>query len=150
LFSFFSEVGGRCLAAHLGEDVVESFVSFLGLLAVAVDPLRHQVEDLGLEVAWPPLRVAALGDEPGVGEHLHVLGHCLRLGELPHGGIAHGEAGHHAPPRGIGEGGEHPRQLVIAHGTSSCSTDRLITTYATVDGDVNRLVEKIAAARHLR
>ena len=87
---------------------VEALVALLGLLAVPLDPLRHQVEDLRLEVARSPLGVLALTDQARVGEHLDVLGHRLDgdvvgIGQLAHGGVAHGEAGHHVAPRRIGE-----------------------------------------------
>jgi hypothetical protein len=117
------------LAAHLGEDGVEAFVALLGLGSVSLDPLRHQVEDLRLEVARSPLGVPALGDQAGVGEHLDVLGDRLDgdvvgLGQLTDGGVAHGEAGHHVAPRRIGEGGEDSGQLVVGHGIFlNCSVE---------------------------
>ena len=102
-------VGGS-LAAHLGEHVVEAVVAFLGLFAVALDPLRHEVEDLRLEVARPPLRVLGLAHQAGVGQHLDVLGHRLDrdvvgVGQLPDRGVAHRQAGDHVAPRRVGEGG---------------------------------------------
>jgi hypothetical protein len=54
-----SGVGGLFVAPHLGEDGVQALVALLGLLAVSLDPLRHQVEDLRLEMARPPLGVPA-------------------------------------------------------------------------------------------
>jgi hypothetical protein len=55
--------GRTFVAAHRIEDGVEALVAFLSLLAVPLDPLRHQVEDLRLEVARPPLGVLALADQ---------------------------------------------------------------------------------------
>src|SRR5262245_5285401 len=122
------------VAAHLGQDVVEAVVAFLRLSAVPIDPLRHQVEHLRLEVARPTLSVLALADEARLGEHLDVLGHRLHrhvvgIGQLPHGGISHGETRHHVAPRRISESGEDPGQLVIDHEGTLCSTEWLKTTY---------------------
>jgi len=150
------------VAAHLGEDGVEALVALLGSLAVALDPLRHQVEDLRLEMARPPLRVPGLAHQAGVGKHLDVLGHRLDrdvvgIGQLPDGGVAHGEAGHHVAPRRIGESGEDSGQLVVGHGPPHCSTEWLNTTYANGSPVVNHLVEEespsglgIAATRRTR
>ena len=60
---------------------------------VALDPLRHQVEHLRLEVHRPALGVPAAADQPGVLEHLEVLGdrldaHVVRRRELAHRGVA--------------------------------------------------------------
>jgi hypothetical protein len=109
------------VVVQLGEDGVQALVALLCLSAVPLDPLRHQIEHLRLEMAGPPLGVAALGDEAGVGEHLDVLGDGLHgdvvgLGELADGGVANGEAGHDVAPRRIGEGGEDSGQLVVDHG----------------------------------
>jgi hypothetical protein len=71
-------------------------------------------------MARPPLGVFALADQAGVGEHLDVLGHRLDrdvvgIGQLPDGGVAHGEAGHHVAPRRVGERREDVGQLVVGH-----------------------------------
>src|SRR5688572_10717007 len=86
-------------------------------------------------MARPPLGVLAPAHEAGVGQHLDVLGHRLdgdvvRIGQLPDGGVAHGEAGHHVAPRRIGESGEDSGQLVVGHGRPPCSTEWLNTIYA--------------------
>ena len=49
---------------HVGEDGVQALVALLGLLAVSLDPLRHEVEHLRLEVARAALGVAASVDVP--------------------------------------------------------------------------------------
>jgi hypothetical protein len=69
-----SGVGGLLVAPHLGEDDVQALVALLGRLAVALDPLRHQVEHLRLEMARPPLGIPRLAHQTGVGEHPDVLG----------------------------------------------------------------------------
>ena len=119
----FGGVDGRWVVRRraLGEDGIEALVALLGLLAVSLDPLRHQVEDLRLEVARSPLGVLALAHQAGVGEHPDVLRHRLHgdvvgLGQLADGGIAHGQASHHVAPRRIGEGGKDSGQLVVDHG----------------------------------
>ncbi len=126
-------VGGHVFAAHLGEHVVEALVALLGLASVALDPLGHQVEHLGFEVTRPPLGVPALADEPGVGEHLDVLGHGLDgdvvgIGQLPDGGVARGEAGHHVAPRRVGEGSEDSGQPVVGHDTTSVRATALFNS----------------------
>ena len=143
----FRSSGGLFVAAHLGQDGVEAVVALLGLLAVPLDPLRHQVEDLRFEMARPPLGVLALAHQARVGQHLDVLRHGLdgdvvRIGQLPDGGVAHGEAGHHVAPRRIGECGEDSGQLVVGHARPPCSTEWLNTGYATGSAVVNHLVEE--------
>ena len=98
----------RSVSSHLGEDRVQTLVALLRLMAVALDPLGHQVEDLRLEVARSPLRVLGLAHQTRVGEHLDVLRHRLDrhvvgVGQLADGGVARREAGDHVAPRGIGE-----------------------------------------------
>jgi hypothetical protein len=145
----FSVVADRLLAAHLGKDVVETFIARLRLSAVSLDPLRHQVEDLRLEVARPPLGVSALRDETGVGQDPHVLGHRLhrhpvRLGELAHRGVANREASQDAAPGWIGESGEDSRQLVVGHEHSFPDNvvNRMVDHNLRLDVDVvNLLVE---------
>jgi hypothetical protein len=113
-------VVGSFVAPQFGEDGIESLVALLGLEAVALDPLRHEVEDLCLEVARAALRVAGLADEPCIGEDLDVAGDRLHgdvvgLRQLADGGIGHCEAGDHVAPGGVGQGGKHSGQLIIAH-----------------------------------
>ena len=139
-------VEGSFVGAHLREDGVEAFVAFLGLLAVPLDPSRHQVEDLGLEVARPPLGVLALAEQAGVGEHLDVLGDRLdgdvvRTGQLPDRGVADGETGHDVSPRRIGERSEHSRQSVVVQGTSSLLNQMVEDNVRQGTSVVNRLVE---------
>ncbi len=47
--------GGGGVVGRRGQDVVEAPVALLGLAAVALDPRRHQVEDLRLQVHRPAL-----------------------------------------------------------------------------------------------
>ena len=94
-------VGGSFGAAHLGQYGVEAVVTLLGLLAVPLDPLRHQVEDLRFEMTRTPLGVLGLTHQAGVGQDLDVLGHRLDgdvvgIGQLPDGGVA--------DPRSLGAG----------------------------------------------
>ena len=67
--------GGFGVVLHLGEHGVEALVALLGLLAVPLDPLGHQVEDLRLPrsgvvavrqapVLAANLRAALAGTEP--------------------------------------------------------------------------------------
>mgnify|MGYP001138142473 CR=1 FL=1 len=84
---------GSLVASNLGEDSVQALVARLGLCAVSLDPLRHQVEDFRFEMARTPLGVLALADQAGVGQHLDVLRHRLDgdvvgVGELRNRGVA--------------------------------------------------------------
>jgi len=108
------------VALHLGEHGVQALIALLGLSAVPLDPLRHQIEDLRLEMARATLGIPALTHQAGVGEHLDVLGHRLDrdvvgLSKLADGGVADRETSDDAAPRRIGEGSEHSRQLVVVH-----------------------------------
>jgi hypothetical protein len=71
---------------ELGEDRVEAAVALLGTPPVALDPGRHEVEHLGLEVGGPLPPLPPAADDPGVLEDPEVLGDRLdgdlvRLGE---------------------------------------------------------------------
>ena len=75
------------------EDGVQALVARLGLQAVALDPLRHQVEHLRLEMHRSPLCVPPPGHEPGPLEHLQVLrdglqAHVVRRRQLADGRVA--------------------------------------------------------------
>jgi hypothetical protein len=112
---------GMLALAHLGEDVVQALVALLGLAAVPLDPLRHQVEDLRFEVARAALGVLGLADQARVRQHPDVLRHGLdgdveRVRQLPDRCVADCEAGHDVAPRRVGECGEHPGQLILDHG----------------------------------
>jgi hypothetical protein len=113
-------VGWFLRRPHLCEDGVQAFVTLLGLLAVSLDPLGHQVEHLGLEMARTALGVPALGHQPGVGQHPDVLGHRLHRDVVGRCQVADrrvpcGEAGDDVAPRRIRKGREHPGQLVVDH-----------------------------------
>ncbi len=100
--------------------VVEAPVALLRLPAVPLDPLRHQVEDLRLEVHRAALGVPAPGDQARLLEHLQVLGdrldgHLVGRGQLADRGVAGGEPGDHVAAGRVGQGGEHPGELV-GHG----------------------------------
>ena len=53
--------GRSDVVRHRPEDVVEAAVALLGLAAVALDPLGHQVEDLRFEVDRTALGLAGCG-----------------------------------------------------------------------------------------
>lgn len=109
------------VATVLGQDRIEAVVALLSLLAVALDPLGHQIKDLSLQVARAPLGISPLAHQAGVGENLEVLGHRLHgdvvgAGQLTDGGITNGEAGHHVTSDRIGKRGKDPRQVIVCHG----------------------------------
>ena len=112
--------GGFDVVRHRPEDVVEAAVALLGLAAVALDPLGHQVEDLRFEVHRAALGVPAAAHQAGVLEHLEVLGdgldgHVVRRGELVDGGVPDGQPGHHVAPGGVGQRREHPGERISRH-----------------------------------
>ena len=111
---------GFDVVGHGAQHVVEAAVPVLGLAAVALDPRRHQVEDLRLEVDRAALGVPAAADEAGVLEHPEVLGDGLDgdvvgLGQLVDGGVAVGQPGDDVPPGRVGERREHPGELICGH-----------------------------------
>ncbi len=116
-------LGGRCRADvvwHRPEDLVEAAAALLGLPAVPLDPLGHEVEDLRLEVHGASLGVAGAAHQTGVLEHLEVLGDRLdrdvvRLGELVDRRVGEGEPGNHVAPRGVCQRCEHPRERIGRH-----------------------------------
>src|SRR5699024_3432435 len=115
---------------HSFQHGVETTEPILCLLPVAFDPLGHQVEDLGLQVAWPALGVPATADDTGVLEHFDVLGHRLhadvvRFGQLVDRGVACGQLGDDATSSGVGQGREHSREPVFGHGHTSYATNWL-------------------------
>ena len=102
---------------------------------VPLDPLRHEVEHLRLQVHRAALCLPAAADQAGVLEHLQVLGdglegHVVRRGDRVDRGVAHRQPGDDVAPGRVGEGREHLRQLV-AHVPPPCSTGWLTTTVGT-------------------
>ena len=107
---------------------VEAREALLGLPAVALDPLRHEVEHLGFQVHGSSLRLPGPRHQAGVLEHLEVLGdglqaHVVGRGQVVDRVVALGEAGHHVPTGRVGQCGEDSGELV-GHGAPS-STDWL-------------------------
>src|SRR5437764_6022391 len=65
--------GAGCRLVQFGEHGIEPLVALLGLTSIALDPLRHEVEHLRLQVDGTPLRLSAPADQPGVLEYSQVL-----------------------------------------------------------------------------
>ena len=107
---------------HRPEEVVEAAIALLGLAAVALDPFGHQVEDLRFEVHRPALGVAGVRlTRPASLEHPEVLGDGLDADvvgsrELGDGGVTDGQPGHDVASGRVGQGGEHPGELVASGG----------------------------------
>src|SRR5438045_4821456 len=62
------------LVLNFAKVFVQSVEAFFPESAVVIDPLGDVLERAGVEVAGPPLRVAAAGDQAGALEHFEVLG----------------------------------------------------------------------------
>ena len=144
-------VGRRC-RVHLGEHGVQAAVALLGGAPVPLDPLRHQLQHLGFEVHRPPLGVTAAADQPGVLQHLQVLGdrlhaHLIGLRELADRGVPDREPRHDVAPGRVRQGCEEPGQL-LCHDPSS--TNRLNTGYDSPTSVVNHLVEYARRGRRPR
>ena len=97
--------------------VLAGVLAVLGLALVSLDPLRHEVEDVVLEVDRPPLRIARPTDEPRILEYLEVLrdrldAHVVGLGEFAHRGIGHAEPGDDVPAGRVRECRERLGQVV--------------------------------------
>ena len=119
-----SGTSGSTSIRHGRQDVVETAVALLGLPPVALDPLRHEVEDLGFQVHRTPLGVAAATDQAGVLEHPQVLGdgldaHVVGLGELADRGIGDRQPGDDVAAGGVGQGREDPGERIGGHRASS-------------------------------
>ena len=127
MMRFLSAVWLWCgFLVHAGQHGVQPAEALLRLAPVALDPLGHQVEHLGFQVTGPTLRVALLGDQAGVLQHLEVLGdgldgHVVRCGELADRGVTDRQPSDQVAAGGVGQGGEDPGQLVIDHGGSRSS-----------------------------
>ena len=100
---------------------VQSVEAFFPESAVVIDPLGDVLERAGVEMAGPPLRVAAAGDQAGALEHFEVLGdrrhaHVERLGERGDRRLAVvRETGEDRTPGRIGEGGEGQAEMIAVH-----------------------------------
>src|SRR5258706_13181373 len=95
---------------HLAQQVVEAQKRGFPELAVMLQPRRGLRERFRLELARPPLRVAASGNESGALQHLEMFGdgrlaHRKRFGQFESRGGAGSEARTARAPRGGGEGG---------------------------------------------
>jgi hypothetical protein len=111
--------GGRSfLLIHRFENGVEAPEPLLRPLPVRFDPLGHQVENLGFQVAGAPLGVPAVADQPGVFQHSQVLrdglhGDAIRLRQLTHCGVTNGESRDHVASSRVGQRRKDPRQLIF-------------------------------------
>ena len=118
--------GPGLVVVHLRQHGVQPPVARLGPLPVPLDPLRHQVEDLRLQVHRAAVARCGAADQARLLQHLQVLGDRLdadpvRRGQLAHGGVAVGQSRHQVAPRRVGQGGIDLRQRV-AHLVSPSST----------------------------
>src|SRR5258706_2408601 len=109
---------------HLAQQVVEAKKRDFPELAVMLQPRRGLRERFRLELARPPLRVAASGNESGALQHLEMFGdgrlaHRKRFGQFRYRGGAGSEARKDRAPRGVGEGGKG--------GVEACGAQSLIT-----------------------
>src|SRR5258706_14420335 len=105
---------------HLAQQVVEAQKRGFPELAVMLQPRRGLRERFRLELARPPLRVAAGGNESGALQHLEVFGdgrlaHRKRFGQFRYRGGAGSEARKDRAPRGVGEGGKGGVEAGGAH-----------------------------------
>lgn len=114
-------------------------------LSVALDPFRHQPEDLSVQMHRPTLGIFATGDQSGLLEHLHVLGyglqaHVVRLRQFADTRIRGGEPRHHVASSGVGQGRECLVELlrVILHRLLAFSVKPRISRVTYI---VNHLVE---------
>src|ERR1035438_4817099 len=96
------------LAASFGlqrlQIIVEAIEPLLPEPAVFAEPVVNRLEPRRLKPAGPPLRIARARDQPGMLEHLEMLGdggpaHLERLGEVAHRGLAQREPGEDRAPR---------------------------------------------------
>src|SRR4029079_11539012 len=100
--------------------------------AVVLEPYGGSLERLGVEMAGPPLRLAAARNETGVFEHLEVLrnrrkAHVVRLGEFGDRRITDRQARKNAAARRIGEGCKRGTEGICRHfySTNGLSTNWL-------------------------
>ena len=77
---------------RLGQDGIEAPVPGFGSALVALDPFRHEFEDLRFQMDGATLCLASFRHEAGAFEHLEVFGdrlhaHVVRFGEIADGGL---------------------------------------------------------------
>ncbi len=121
------------MVGHVREDVIETLESVLGLEAVSLDPLGHEVEHLRFEMDRLAVGVTAATDESGVLEDTEMfgdglLGHLLGDRQLAHRCVARSEPGDEIAADRISERREHPRQCIGSHLFSSLDTSFATTT----------------------
>ena len=97
------------LRLKLAEVVVEAVEALLPELAVILEPLVDAAQRLRLDLARPPLRLPAAGDEARVLQHLQVLrdggeADRERGREFGHGRLTCHEAGEDRAAGGVGQG----------------------------------------------
>ena len=94
----------------MGKYGIEPAVSLLGLPPVSLDPGGHEVEDFGLEVSWPALRILAVAHQSCIFQHPEVLGHGrstrCRGGQLASRGVPNSESSHNVTSCRVGQCGE--------------------------------------------
>src|SRR5215467_4622919 len=97
--------------------LVEPAEALVPEASVRLHPVRDLAQGSRLEPAEAPLRVRALRDQARPLENLEVLRdgrlrHLERLGQLPHGRLAVGQAGQDGAPGGVGESREDAAQAI--------------------------------------
>src|SRR5487761_2594010 len=105
---------------HL-QVIVEAIEPLFPEPAIFGEPVVDRLECRRLELAGTPLRLTRTRDQPGVFQHLEMLGdggpaQLERLGEFAHRGLAQCEPGQKGAPRRIGERGEGGAEAVGGHG----------------------------------
>src|SRR5215469_1321438 len=112
---------GRLLRLQFFQVLVQAVQALLPVAAVLLHPVGHVFQGRCLQAAGAPLGVTAAADEPGLLQHLQVLGDggladLEGRGELGHRGLPRGEPRQDGPAGRIRQGGEGGAQLVGGHG----------------------------------